>query len=253
MYNGQTVSIKNVLWKVMRHPLAADLTYEEAAGFAIEAIRLLGAPLTFIDKVTNPPIKFSNYKLAVPEELIQLRGARYYSDYTDVTDTESRRLPVALRQATDLYHNTIECFDNTDEKLLSDNTKEFTFTLQSGVMKLSVPEGYVELSYKALPLDEDGYPLVPNEQKTLMAMEYYILYRFLEPLYDVGKITDKAFQRIDQKKCFYMGGAQNALKIGGIAHMETIMNTLNRLIINDQAHENFYKNLGEKERLRRYN
>ncbi|MCK4918751.1 MAG: hypothetical protein KAS02_03130, partial [Candidatus Pacebacteria bacterium] len=71
-----TISLKNILWKVLRNPLASELTYEEAAEFAIEALRLLGATLSFEDKVTNPPLTISNYKVALPSTLLKIRGAR---------------------------------------------------------------------------------------------------------------------------------------------------------------------------------
>ena len=69
----------------------------------------------------------------------------------------------------------------------------------------------------------------------------------------MGKITDKAFHYIEQKRHFYMGGADTSMKLAGIDHLESIMNTINRLIINTNAHNDFYKGSGAKERLRRFN
>ena len=41
--------------------------------------------------------------------------------------------------------------------------------------------------------------------------------------------------------------------IGGAAvAANRMMNALNRIIINDQAHENFYKKFGEKQYIKRY-
>jgi hypothetical protein len=243
MYNGTTVSLKTILWKVLRFPLAAELTYEEAAEHAVEALRLLGAPLSFVDEVTNPPLKVINYKAELPSNLLQIRGVRIINNLDNYDDNA-----IALRYATDIYHNNANC-NNTDEGELP---YEYTYTVQKGIIFTSIPDGYIQVSYKALPVDEEGYPLIPDDAKTIVAMEYYILHRFLEPLWLMGKITDKAFDYIAQKRYFYMGGADTSLKLRGTDHFESIINTINRLIVNDSAFESFYKGSGEKERIKRY-
>ena len=55
----------------------------------------------------------------------------------------------------------------------------------------------------------------------------------------MGKIQDKVFSYIEQKRHFYLGQAENSMKLQGMDHLESMMNALNRIIINDQAHENF--------------
>lgn len=249
MHSGQTISLKTILWEVLRNPLAAELTYEEAAGFAIKALKLLGAPLSFEDKVTNPPLKIENYKVALPSSLIQVRGARLIFN---LNNYEQGAIP--LRHATDIYHKALECStDALNDSDAVDTVSEYTYTTQKGIMYTSVPDGNIQISYKQLVVDEDGYPLVPNDEKVVMALEYFILHKYLEPLWMVGKITDKAFHYITQERHFYMGGAQTSQQLAGIDHLESTMNTVNRLIVNTQAHNNFYKASGVKERFRKYN
>lgn len=272
MHSGQTISLKSILWKVLTNPLASELTYEEAAEYAIEAIRLLGAPLSFEYKVTDPPLTLTNYKTALPSELLEIRGARLITNLDNYEDGA-----IALRHATDIYHSKLNCSkttkDTSDNEYSiytpdptgetqkhytgvspnSPNLIEYTYTTQKGIFYSSIEEGNVQISYKALMVDEEGYPLVPDNQKVIMALHYYILHRYLEPLWMMGKITDKAFQYIEQKRHFYMGGAGTSMQLAGIDHLESVMNTINRLIINTQAHTNFYKGSGVKERIRKYN
>ena len=244
MYNGQNISLKTILWKVLNNPLAADLTIEGAAEFAVEAIRLIGAPLIFEDKVTDPPLVIENYKAALPDNLLEIRGARIINDLTNLDYNA-----IALRYATDIYHTARDC--NTSEE--DSHPYEYTYTVQKGIIYTSIPEGHVQISYRGLSVDDDGYPLVPDNQKVIMALEYYILFRFLEPLWMIGKITDKAFSYIDTKKCFYMGGADTSMKLQGPDQLESIMNTINRMIVNNNAFKSFYKGTGEQERIKRYN
>ena len=129
---------------------------------------------------------------------------------------------------------------------------EFTYKLQNGIIFTSMEHGNIEISYEAIATDEDGYPLIPDNQKVELGMEYYIMSRYLEPLYLVGKITDKAFEYIQQKRYFYMPSAYTSLQMPSVDKMTTVMNGLNRLIINDTAHQNFFKKFGEKEVIRKF-
>jgi hypothetical protein len=240
MYNGKTTSLKTILWKVMNNPLAADLTYDLAAEYVLEGIKLIGAPLSLINKVSNPPIEVSNNKAALPYDLVELKGVRAFSEQ-DAKDYEK----IELTYATNLYHANKPCDGECEYT-------EATYTAEEGIIKTSFPNGYIEVAYKALPVDEDGFPLVPDNYKVLLALEYHVLYRFLEPLYLVGKITDKAFDHIAKNKFWYIGAANTEMQLSGYDHIEAIMNTVNRLIINTNAHANFFKGTGKQERLRRY-
>tara|TARA_R110000851_G_scaffold268235_2_gene420939 strand:+ start:9973 stop:10791 length:819 start_codon:yes stop_codon:yes gene_type:complete len=272
MYNGQTISLKNILWKVFNSPHAEGLNYEDAAEFAIEALRLIGAPLTYTEMVTYPPLQVVNYKAALPTNIITIRGVKLLNGPNGGA--------VALTRATDLYHGSIPCNDsgpsladlgglpssnfdpsvqgvNTDITTTSNNQdqtgSEFTYNAQNGVIQTSVRDGELEVAYTALACDDDGYPLIPDNIQVKMCIEYYILFRFLEPLWTMGKIPDKVFHYIDQKKCFYMGASNTSMQLQGIDHLESVMNAVNRLIINDKAFDNFYKGAGMRERIKRYN
>lgn len=242
MYSGKTTSLKTILWSILNNPLATELTYERAAELAAEAIPLLGAPLVYAELVTDPPIKVVNYKAAIPNNLINIRGVRLITNKDNYEHNS-----IALRYATDIYHTGLNCSEDSEGSVI-----EYTYSTNKGVIFTSFKEGDIQMAYTGLAVDEEGYPLVPDEQKTKLALEYYILHRYLEPLWLVGKITDKAFNYIEQKRHFYMGGASNSLKLQGIDHAESIMNTINRLIINTQAHGDFYKGSGLKERIKKY-
>lgn len=243
MHTGQTVSLKQILWQVLSHPLANDLTYDIAAEFAIEGLRLIGAPLIFGDKTTSsndpnsPHLMVSSHKTLLPSDSLEIKGIRLIQN-----DELPERSAIALRYASDVYHNSA----------LKNTLEEFTYTLQNGVIYTSFPEGCIEVSYKALITDKDGFPLVPDNQKVKLALEYYILHRYLAPLYDIGKITDKAFGRIEQNYLWYVGAAQNSMVLQGPDHLETIMNGINRIIVNTNLHSQFYKGQGDKEKLKRH-
>lgn len=229
-------SIGSVLWTVLRNPLAAELTADEASEYALEFIKLLGAPVAYEDKVSKP-IQLTTHKAELPCDILYLQGVRI----VEVDDNLEVLSGTALRAATDVYHK-VESNDNT----------ECTYSVSKGIIFTSQPKGYIQVSYRGIATDEDGYPLVPDNQKVLLGMEYYILSRYLEPMWLMGKITDKAFEYIQQKRYFYMPSAFTSLQMPTVDKMESLMNTLNRLIIVSNSHTNGFKNLGEKEIIKKY-
>jgi hypothetical protein len=239
-------SLGEILWKVLKNPLCQELTYEEAAEYALEFLKLLGAPLIYLDK--TKVLELTNYKAELPCDLLYVKGIRF----DESCDTAQGSRPIAMRQATNIYHMNSDEFSNNNGNFLNHGNNEFTYNIQKGIIFTSMENGSLEISYEAIATDNEGYPLIPDHQKVFLGMEYYIMSRYLEPLYLTGKITDKAFEYIQQKRYFYMPSAFTSLTMPTLDRMESLMNGLNRLIVNTTAHQNFFKKAGEKERIKKY-
>lgn len=235
MNSGKLVSMGHIMYKVLRHPLAQDLAYDQAAEFALEFIKLVGAPLSFSNKITVPPLEVKNYKALIPSDLISVKGVKYIGE----SDCDSE--DIAMRYATDIYHGTSDIFS------------ELTYTLNSCVLTTSFSKGFVVVSYSGIDIDEEGYPMIPDNESFKFGLEYFIMWRHLESIWSMGKITDKVFQYYEQKKCWYLGQAGTSLTLSGIDHLESMMKGLNRILIQTNSHESFYRNFGAKERFKQHN
>ena len=232
MVTGKTISVGNILWKVLKQPIVQDLKYEDAAEYAIEYLRLIGAPLAFEDKVIR--IKLNNYKGLLPSNLITLKGIEY-------ADCECNG-GVAMRYASNIYHTDIE-----NDRNCKNTTQEYTYITQNNVITTSMKDGWINISFNAMATDDFGYPLIPDNESFKVGLEYYIIHRTLEGLWSMGKITDKVFQYYEQKRHYYSAQATNSMTIKNMDQMETMMNAVNRMIINVNPQETFYKNFGVKE------
>lgn len=244
-------SLGSVLWRILRNPLASELSYEEAAEYALEFIKLLGAPVAYADNISSN-IEVVNHKAELPCNILTISGIKYL----DVDEDGRFNRPIAMRESTDIYHFDPSEFaneGNTDFDLRGNHRRlEYTYSVQKGVLFTSIKDGYVTVAYRGIATDEDGYPLIPDNEKVMLGMEYYILSRYLEPMYLMGKVTDKAFEYIQQKRYFYMPSAFTALQMPSVDGMESVMNSINRLILSNTSHESFFKKSGEKERLRKF-
>jgi len=243
MTNSNYKSLDSTIWSLLKNPLAEQLTYEEAAEYALEGIKLLGAPVIYLSKVERKVLQ--SHKTDIPCDLLYIEGVKYFGDNSESGTT--------MREATNSFHMSDDEFTTSDSIKHNYRNTEFTYKIQKGIFFSSIAEGCVDIAYKGIATDEEGYPLIPDNQKVQLALEYYILSRYLEPLWLMGKITDKAFEYIQQKRFFYMASAQTGIMMPTVDKMESLMNSINKLIINTTSHKDGFKKLGEKEYIKKYN
>ena len=105
MYSGNLISLQEILWQVMQMDMAEGLNYEDAAEYAVTGLRLIGTPLVYADLVTVPPLNVVGHKAALPANIIKIRGVRYLNGNGE---------GVAMRRATDVYHQSIPTTGNTN-------------------------------------------------------------------------------------------------------------------------------------------
>lgn len=241
MKSGNQISIGKILWNVLKKPIVKELTLEDASELAVTCIRLLGAPAAYNQVVDK--VQLSGYKAKVPVNAFQINGVRFRD--CENCDFESA---LSLREATDIYHVSKECNGCDDGA----SPGELTYIVQQGVLVSSLEEGWLEISYDGIAVDSSGFPLIPDEAVLIKAIEYFIIWSYLENMIHTGKIADKTFSYFEQKKLFYMASAENSLKMPSVDKMEAMTNALNRILIRTNWHDNFFKYFGEKERFKRH-
>lgn len=264
MYNGKHISIGRVLYRAMRHPNASDLTEEMAAEYAFELIRKLGIALSYKDDTAYRIIRTNKVKL--PNNLIYLRGIRYHVNNQAVNDIieQSKEeddkfyesIETYLREYTNwlpvkytgnIYQSSYHCEDYLDYPC----TGDITYTINNNYVTLSEPEGAIEISYRALVLDDKGLPMIPDNQPFEDCLYYYILKEHFFPLIGVGKISQYFYEKIEQEYAWAAGKAQNSLMLAGMDHWEATMNGIRRLIQYDNFSDYGFSDMHRKERIRK--
>lgn len=234
MNNGKVTSLKKVMWKILNRPIVKDITYEEVAELTLDYLSFLGAPFAYEEKTTL--VEINNHKGEIPCDLIELRGIRY------LPEGISSNNAIAMRYASNIYHISE----------LDDPLQEFTYIVQKGIIKTSVNNGIIEVAYRGVMMDGEGFPLIPDTPEVVRGIEYYVIYMYLENLWTMGKITDKVFSYYEQKYLWYKGVASASLRMLTMDQMETVMNGINRLIVSSTMHSKFFSGLGGKEMIKRY-
>lgn len=269
-----TVSIKVILDRLLRNYMFTDLNYEAAIDYIVDGLELIGSPYIYEDKATS--VRVENFRAVLPCDLIQPKQLRvvinpngdlgdisseYPASYFIIEDANkeysnvkeyyvnSNITPIyaAMRYASNTLHNSY----NTSSGTEISKGQDYTYTINNGVIYTNFPEGCVEVFYMGLAVDEDGLPLIPNNVAVKLALENYVKYQHYMVLWELGKIRADVFQKAEQEYEWYMGKAKSDLNFPTIDRMESMGNSINRLIQDRTQHKKFFDKLGQQEYLYR--
>lgn len=224
----QYVSIKEILSRLLRHPLLQKLDLETAIQHTIDFIEIVGLPKFYNFKEATILIK--EYRGLLPCDLISIDQVTHCGR--------------ALRSMTDTFltkEKTIHCRKRIDEE---------TFKTQYNVIFTSFKEGEVKISYKAIPLDDDGYPMLPDNPNFLKALEEYIKLEQFTILFDLNKISNAVLQNQQQRYWWRVGQVTSEFTIPSLSEMESITRMWNTLIPRQTDFDKTFRKEGNREYIR---
>lgn len=224
------ISIKQILDDSLDHPLLKDVSLERAINHAIHFIRTVGMPKAFNEKTELVDIK--DYRGLLPcdlESIIQVR-----------THNECNKTYEVFRYSTDNFHMSNSKQDSYD----------LTYKVQGSVIYTSMKEGTIEISYRAITVDDDGYPMIPDSSEYINALELYIKKKCFTVLFDTGKITPQVYNQVCQDYAWAVGQAQSDLVRLSIDEMQSFTNSWNTLVTRTTEHNSGFVNNGTKERIK---
>ena len=195
--------------KLTRHPLLKDIPMETVIDYTIDFIRIVGTPPSFFEK--TEVIEIEDYKGKLPCDFYEMKQVR-----------------------------------TMDGQYF---TSPLTYKIQGDCIFTSVESGEIEIAYLGMPINEEGYPLLPDNSTYIRALENYIKLQWFTILFDTGKLQPQILQNTQQQYAWAVGQAQAELILPTIDQMEMISNMWCKLLpdtTND--HQHGYMHEGTKER-----
>ena len=224
------ISLKQILDDVLDHPLLKDVSFERAVNHAVHFIRIVGMPRAFNEKTEL--VEIDNYRGALPcdlDNIIQVRTQDSCSHHHGV-----------FRYTTDSFHMS----ENKH------NSYDLTYKVQGNVIFTSMKKGTIEIAYRALQVDSEGYPMIPDNSSYINALELYIKKKCFNVLFDTGKITSQVFEQVCRDYAWAVGQAQTDLVRLSIDQMQSLTNSLNTLIPRVNEHRRGFINHGSMEKIK---
>lgn len=217
MYNSKYVSIKRIADKIKRGKFYKDIPFESVIDYAVEAMKLIVSE----DYMLTMPafVDINNYKGKLP------CGFEYMISCTKYGKLQDGSCFIPMNTGTDAHH---EVYGITNSNINGKYT-DFTYSLNNGNIFTNFEEGKLFLVYKAIPTDDEGYPLIPDNVNVMLAVEFYIKYNYLNDLGSDEAIIERRANKDEQEYCWYIGKAQAAATNMTLDEMETFANSMSRL------------------------
>lgn len=219
------INIRELLSRVLRHPLLQDFTLEQAIQYTLDFIGLFGFPDLYEDKQVTIPI--CDYRGELPCDLVE------------IIMVKDCRTDVPLRSMTGVF--------NPGGKYYNHLRQEPQFKTQGRTIITSYPKGDVIVTYKAIPVDDEGLPLLIDNTKYLKALELYVKVQLFTVLFDLGKVTQQVLNHTEQEYAWAAGQLEEEFKTPSMSEMQSITNILNQMIVRKDEFYNRFERLGNKE------
>lgn len=236
----QTTNIRRILDRIMRHPMLRDVPFETAVEYTVDFIQLMGTPAIYEEKTAI--VKVQGWKGALPcdfEQMIQVRVAPIQSCH--------RWRNCSPLVPTPVYRYSTGSFHLSDFKPNEVFTGEMTYKVQGTVIYTSTKDIDVEIAYKGFAVDDEGYPLLPDNTSFLRGLENYIKLQWFTILFDMGKISQNVLANTQQEYAWAAGDAQSEFSRLDLDKAESLFNSFKTILPRNNEHWRTFFTEGSKE------
>ena len=213
------INLRQIVDDLKDETLMEGLTYERAINYAVNFIRKLGIPKTFEDKIAT--VNIVDYRGELPCDLLYIQQVR----------DKSGKYLIA---ATDSFNNRYG----------------YTYKVQGNIIFTSLQNTSVDISYKSILVDEDGFPLIPDNGTFSEALELYIQKKYLTKLFREEKIRGDVLEDVKKEYAWAVGQARADLTIPSIDEMESLKNMWCSRIEHPYKHSDGFSTLNHREQLK---
>lgn len=233
----QYIKLQEILSRILRHPLMQKVDMETAIQYTIDFIHVFGLPKMFEDKQAEVDIE--EHRGELPCDLISIKQVK------------DMKTGICLRGMTDNFDPD---FRNDIRHTLGYTVydQEMTFKTQNRVIFTSFPCGRILIAYKSIPVDENGFPLILDNPVYLRALEAFIKKEVFTILFDQNKVSAQVLQNAAADYAWRAGQLQNEFVIPSVSEMEALQRSWCTLLQRTTEFDDGFKNLGNREYIRRH-
>ena len=228
---NQLISIHDFMDELYIHPLMREIPLETVVRYTVNFMRIVGVPNMFDNRVTR--LDIHDYRSCLPEDFYDIVSLRRCG-------TRNAHDNATYRYATDTFHFSSH----------KDGVEGLTYKIQGGVIYTSTKDDPVELSYLAIPVDQYGYPMIPDNSSFTRALKAFIKKEWFTILMDLGKLHPSVLSNAQQDYAWAVGDCESEFNRLSLDKAESFYNTWQNLVVRANEHMKGFINTGRKEVLR---
>lgn len=144
------------------------------------------------------------------------------------------------------------------ERAVRNNIDKAQYFIKPGWLVTNKNKGYIKLAYKAVALDERGYPLIPDLNSYKEAIYWYVVMKLSFPKFMEGtlsgrgtkysaKYSQSSYYFLQQQWNFYRNQAYAEAMMPTADEMQSIKNSWHQLIPDMNSNDTFFEHQNEQE------
>lgn len=240
MISGYT-SIKNISARLYAElGISTEISESNVAEWCADALSMIGSFYQY--DILNAELEMDEGKTRLPLNYYKLIDIRYNNR--------------PLMWSSNALVRDYDCEDCKIPQFCS-NCDMNSFYINNSFLitdiKETSPENKLCISYLGVPVDEDGYPLIPDDIYFFKACVAYITHRLDYIEWRKANISDKVFNKSESEWLFYVNSARGSANAPNLAQIEGWKNIMVRLIPKQNSYLNSFKNINNSERRKRFN
>ena len=206
-----------------------ELNESDLIEWGVEALSMIGSYAQ--NKEVSTILTVTNHTVTLPCDFI------YPKDITH----NGRPLSWSTKSAANNY----QCEDcNTIPTCCTD----YNFYISDGCLNTSLESGDLCIVYQAVPVDEEGFPLVPDNVYFDKALKAYVTYMLDKIQFRRGLIPEVVYRESSRDWLFYVNSARGSAYMPDASQMERLKRVWVRLIPKQNEYQNGFRNLESRER-----
>jgi len=155
---------------------------------------------------------------------------------------------IPIRLSNHSFFNSIVCTENDTEGLYNNVGDEYTI-VEGKFIRTSFKEGMIAISYLRQKLDDNGYPMIPDNYSYITAITKYITYKLMERhFYSHRKGSETRLQKSEYDWHWYCKQAVNeSMMPKGVDEFQNLMEQRQYLLPRLNRYYGFFGKLGKQE------
>ena len=175
--------------------------------------------------------------------VVKLAMSLYNETYVQALERINTN-PVIREQLAGLLYNTSPASTGRDTGSLSN---DYTYVVSGNYIKTNLRTGYLMISYQAVPVDNEGYPMIPDNESFEEAIYWYINMKLTYPEWKMGRVRDAVYYDAKSSWNFYRKQAYATALMPNTDQLESIKNAWLRLVPEIDEHSTFFSHLNDKQ------
>ena len=250
MVGERYISVKHIVEGLYRdNNISEEVNYYDIIEFIGEALDSIGAYSQYKQQSTD--LTLCDYRAELPCDLYKLLSVSYNgSPMLPATSTVGNLASTSTNSASINTFTVNNVPTQLNQSTPASSVTNYTYTINDNFITTSLIEGTICIAYLGIPVDDDGFPLIPDNYYYVKAVKLYVTYMLDRMDWRQAKLSDRVYMESKNEWQWYTQAARSAAIMPSIDMMENFRNQWVRLKPNLTRHAGFFKDLAQKEALR---